>query len=224
MNNYYVSERTSPIKPVITSTEAWLFVPQNIKQLEDGTFRFDEYRLKLPMDYVVPTDVAKAVCEAQKETQITTNEYLKAYNLILGNNATVDMERVRELRSTITQNAQAAQTDEEALVTPELYDEWDGNAKAYKAGRRFRYNGILYKVLQDHTSQETWTPDVTASLYTKVLIPDETVIPEWEQPESTNGYMTGDKVTHNGMTYESLVDNNVWEPGAAGTESLWEAV
>ena len=87
MNDYYVSERTSPIKPVITSTETWLFVPQNIKQSEDGTFLFDEYRLKLPMDYVIPTDVAKAVCEAQKETQIMTNEYLKAYNFILGNNA-----------------------------------------------------------------------------------------------------------------------------------------
>ena len=216
MNDYYVSERTSPIKPVITSTETWLFVPQNIKQSEDGTFLFDEYRLKLPMDYVVPIDVAKAVCEAQKETQIMTNEYLKAYNFILGNNATVDMERVRELRRTITQNAQSAQTDEEALLTPELYDEWDGNAKSYKAGQRLRYNGILYKVLQDHTSQETWTPDASPSLFAKVLIPDETVIPEWEQPDSTNPYTTGDKVTHNGRTWVSDVDNNVWEPGVYG--------
>ena len=142
-----------------------------------------------------------------------TNKYLKAYNFILGNNATVDMERVRELRSTIAQNAQAAQTDEEAILTPELYDEWDGNAKSYKAGQRLRYNGILYKVLQDHTSQETWTPDVSPSLFAKVLIPDETVIPEWEQPDSTNPYTTGDKVTHNGKTWVSDVDNNVWEPG-----------
>ena len=25
-------------------------------------------------------------------------------------------------------------------------------------------------------------------------------------------------------TWESLVDNNVWEPGALGTESLWKDV
>ena len=30
--------------------------------------------------------------------------------------------------------------------------------------------------------------------------------PEWEQPGSTNGYSKGDKVTHNGKTWESLVD------------------
>ena len=48
--------------------------------------------------------------------------------------------------------------------------------------------------------------------------------PEWEQPGSTNGYSKGDKVTHNGKTWESLVDNNVWEPGVIGTESLWKEV
>lgn len=224
MDNYYVSERTSPIKPVITSTLAWLFVPQNIEELEDGTYHFDEYRLRLPMNYEVPTEVAKAVCEAQKETQVVTNEYLKIYSCILGNDQSVDIARARELRGVITQNAQATQTDEEALKTPELYDEWDGESKVYTTGLRLRYNGFLYKVLQDHTSQSDWTPDTTPSLYAKVLIPDESVIPEWEQPDSTNGYMTGDKVTHNGVTYESLVDNNVWEPGATGTEGLWKVI
>ena len=34
----------------------------------------------------------------------------------------------------------------------------------------------------------------------------------------------GDKVTHNGMIYESLVDNNVWEPGVTGTELMWQEV
>ena len=36
--------------------------------------------------------------------------------------------------------------------------------------------------------------------------------------------MTGDRVKHNGKTWESLVDNNVWEPGAQGTEALWKVV
>lgn len=42
--------------------------------------------------------------------------------------------------------------------------------------------------------QETWTPTVAPSLFAKVLIPDENVIPKWEQPDSTNPYMTEDKV------------------------------
>jgi len=86
---------------------------------------------------------------------------------------------------------------------------------------RVKYAGVLYRCLTAHTSQATWTPDAAPSLWTKVLIPDENVIPEWEQPDSTNPYMKGDVVTHNGVTYESAVDGNVWEPGAVGTEALW---
>lgn len=73
-------------------------------------------------------------------------------------------------------------------------------------------------------SQADWLPDAAVSMYTKVLIPDANIIPEWVQPDSTNAYMKGDKVLHNGKVWESLVDNNVWEPGAVGTETLWREV
>lgn len=111
--------------------------------------------------------------------------------------------------------------DEKILEVPVFVEHWK-TGTFYFTGKRLNYSGTIYKVLQDHTSQADWTPDASPSLYAKVLIPDETVVPEWEQPDSTNGYMTGDKVIHNGTTYESLVDNNVWEPGASGTESLWK--
>lgn len=106
-------------------------------------------------------------------------------------------------------------TDEQALTVPALYPAWRSGV-TYTAGQRLLYNSVLYKVLQDHTSQETWTPDAAPSLFAKVLIPDETVIPEWEQPDSTNPYMKGDRVKHNGKTWVSDVDNNVWEPGVYG--------
>lgn len=88
-----------------------------------------------------------------------------------------------------------------------------------------RYEGILYKVLQDHTSQATWTPTDAPSLFAKVLIPDPDVIPDWEQPDSTNAYMTGDKVRFEGKVYESLIDNNVWSPAAypAGWKEITES-
>lgn len=114
-------------------------------------------------------------------------------------------------------------TDEEILNYPDFVEKWK-SGKSYSVGKRLEYNGTIYKVLQDHTSQDDWTPDVASSLFAKVLIPDKNAIPEWEQPDSTNGYSTGDNVTHNGKTWESLVDNNVWEPGAIGTESLWKEV
>lgn len=113
--------------------------------------------------------------------------------------------------------------DAEALEVQYLYPEWK-SGKNYAAGYRVNYKDTLYKVLQDHTSQDDWMPDASPSLFAKVLIPDASVIPEWEQPDSTNPYSKEDKVTHSGKTWESLVDNNVWEPGATGTESLWKVV
>lgn len=105
--------------------------------------------------------------------------------------------------------------DEQAIDAVAVYPAWREGV-AYVAGERVRYNEILYKVLQDHTSQTTWTPESAPSLFAKVLISDPETIPEWTQPDSTNPYQTGDKVTHNGATWISTIDNNVWEPGAYG--------
>lgn len=103
--------------------------------------------------------------------------------------------------------------DADALKVPNLYPKWQPGVK-YTAGNRVRYREILYSILQGHTSQDNWAPDVAPSLFAKVLIPDPNVIPEWEQPDSTNAYMTGDKVLYNGTVYESIIDNNVWSPDA----------
>lgn len=110
-------------------------------------------------------------------------------------------------------------TDEQALNAVALYPSWKEQID-YSVGDRIKHDNILYKVLTAHTSQATWTPDISPSLFAKVLIPDPEVIPEWVQPDSTNPYMIGDKVIHNGSTWISTIDNNVWEPGAYG----WEVV
>lgn len=102
-------------------------------------------------------------------------------------------------------------TDEMSLQVTNLYPTWKIGVN-YTKDERVLYNDILYKILLSHTSQEDWNPEVSHSLFAKVLIPDEDVIPEWEQPDSTNGYMTGDKVTYNGKTYMSTIDNNIWSP------------
>lgn len=120
----------------------------------------------------------------------------------------------QNIRNAIEQAVQSL-PDETALNVVNLYPVWKSGI-AYTTGYCIQYNKTLYKVLQDHTSQDDWTPDTAPSLFAKVLIPDANVIPEWEQPDSTNPYMTDDKVTHNGKTWESLVDNNVWEPGVYG--------
>lgn len=103
-------------------------------------------------------------------------------------------------------------TDEQALQVPSIFSEWKADV-AYKTGTKLLYNGVLYKVLQDHNSQADWTPDKAPSLFAKVI--NETLegdIPDWVQPDSTNPYMKGDKVKFEGKVYESLIDNNTWSP------------
>ena len=43
----------------------------------------------------------------------------------------------------------------------------------YAADERIRYEWKLYKVLQGHTSQADWTPDITPSLYERIAEPGE---------------------------------------------------
>ena len=124
------------------------------------------------------------------------------------------ISEARELRAQFIKLREMT-TDEMSLQVPNLYPMWK-EGMAYAVGYRVLYNEVLYKVITAHTSQEDWTPDVSPSLFAKVLIPDENVIPEWEQPDSTNTYMSGDKVSHNGKTWVSTVDNNSWEPGVYG--------
>lgn len=124
------------------------------------------------------------------------------------------ISEARKLRAQFVKLREMA-TDEMSLQVPKLYPTWKVGVD-YAAGDRILYEDVLYKVLQNHTSQETWTPIDAPSLFAKVLIPDEDIIPEWVQPDSTNTYMKGDKVTHNGKTWISDIDDNVWEPGVYG--------
>lgn len=130
----------------------------------------------------------------------------------------MNREHARQLRKLIEQTA-VNLTDSEALTGIELFPKWSESA-SYEQGDRVRYEDVLYKCLQSHTAQPTWTPTDAPSLWAEVLIPDPEVIPEWKQPDSTNPYMKGDKVTHLGKTWISDVDYNVWEPSVYGWSEL----
>ena len=82
----------------------------------------------------------------------------------------------------------------------------------YVVDERLQYNGVLYRVVQVHTSQADWTPDKTPALFVSVSL-DEW--PEFVQPTGAHdAYNKGDKVTLEGKHYISLIDGNVYSPAA----------
>lgn len=116
-------------------------------------------------------------------------------------------------------------TNEQAMEVAMIFDPWQSEI-TYKTGEFITYgtNSVgdpqLYKVVQDHTSQADWTPDVTASLYDAIGL-DDGGYPIWSQPAGAHdAYNTGDIVDYNGVLYKSLVDGNVYSPEAY--PSGWE--
>ena len=131
-------------------------------------------------------------------------------------------EIFRILVKMAVKQARTITDDKEALDVQILYPDWKKQiGKTLTAGQYIRYNNILYKVITEHIAQSNWTPDVATSLFAKVLIdPSGETVLDWEQPDSTNPYMKGDKVLFEGATYVSTIDNNIWQPGVYGWELI----
>ena len=104
-------------------------------------------------------------------------------------------------------------TDEMSLEVPNLYPAWKEGV-TYLTNERVLYDWTLYKVLQEHTSQADWTPDITPALFTPIGLTEEGY-PVWAQPTGEHdAYNTGDIVSYNDTLYISTIDGNVWSPDA----------
>lgn len=128
----------------------------------------------------------------------------------------ITREQARKLRKFLEQMSVNA-TDEEALDNILAYPKWTVG-KEYAKGDRVRYNDVLYKVLQNHTSQTDWTPDVAVSLFVKVSVEE---YPQWVQPTGAHdAYNIGDKVSHLEKHWVSTMDANVYEPSVYGWDEV----
>lgn len=106
-------------------------------------------------------------------------------------------------------------SDDDALSVSMLFDTWDETDRFLK-DYIYQYKDDIYRCLQDHEKQATWTPDQAHSLFVRVRPEGE--IQEWEpvQPGINEPYKKGDRVTHKGKTWVSDINNNIWEPGIYG--------
>lgn len=128
-------------------------------------------------------------------------------------------ERARSLREYI-EKAAAFLSDKDALNAAELFPNWSADGVVYSVGTRVRYGRELFKCLTEHTSQPSWTPFESPSLWVKIDDPREDW-PAWRQPVgATDAYIKGYQVSHVGKYWVSEIDGNVWEPGVYGWKEV----
>lgn len=85
-------------------------------------------------------------------------------------------------------------TDTDALDAVALFPAWAVGVY-YEADTRIRYGEKLYKVVQAHTSQEDWLPDIATSLYEVVAAAGQ-----GDSPDNPIPY-TGNMALENGKYY-----------------------
>lgn len=110
-------------------------------------------------------------------------------------------------------------------------------ANPYLKGEYCIENDMIYKCLIDNTvyapsilpsnwekfieGNEESTPEIEEP-ETEVEEPNTETVSPWKQPDGTNPYKEGDKVTYNSKIWISTTNGNVWEPGIYGWEEVTE--
>lgn len=178
----------------------------DIEEYAEGFIEFefpDDFDFNNQSDYIIkdgvlihsPTPLSDE--EAQINEEIERQKQLQVATYIVVNESAPNL------------------TDEQALSVSMLFNEWVVG-KEYKKGYIVRYNGELYRIGQDHTSQEQWKPGdsgVTA-LYSHITITEEGY-EVWKPWDGVSGiYAEGQIVEdpNDGKLYMSKIPNNVWGP------------
>ena len=164
----------------------------------------------------IPEAIAPAI-EASKAAKATASEAKATAEEAKQTAETGGNPQIQTFAALALQPMAATMTDEQALSVSTLWPEWSAASVSYKVDDVVQHAGHLYRCEQAHTSQESWTPDAAASLWSQIDIAGDGV-DVWTQPTGAhNAYNTGDRVhypTASDPIYVSLIDGNVWSPDA----------
>ncbi len=119
------------------------------------------------------------------------------------------MKEAEEIRKAIDTFA-VNQTDKTLIDNKAAFSLWRAGVPV-TVGQILRYGDDIYRVIQPHTTQDDWTPDITPALFVKISLEE---FPQWVQPTGAHdAYNKGDKVSDEGKHWISEMDGNIWKPG-----------
>ena len=115
-------------------------------------------------------------------------------------------------------------TDKQALSVSRLFEEW-APGKTYDKGYIIQCGNDIYRIGQNHTSQEQWKPgdEGTTALYSLIKM-DKGGYEEWKAWDGVSGIYALDQVVmdpEDERLYKSKAANNVWGPPNSVPE-FWE--
>ncbi len=119
-------------------------------------------------------------------------------------------ETIRLIIQTAIKYARNLTNDQDALEVKILYKEFNSQiGKPLAVGEYVQHNDKLYRVIQAHTAQAHWTPDITASLF--VVIDKEHAGTKADPiPAQTNmEYFAGKYYIENGVLYLCTRDSGI---------------
>ena len=98
-------------------------------------------------------------------------------------------------------------TDADALTVKAIYPAWSGEGVSYAADYKVLHGDVLYKCLQEHTSQAGWEPGVAPSLWAAIdagtsagTLEDPIPVPDTVATAGME-YEKGKYYTENGIVY-----------------------
>lgn len=200
---------------------------QLILTITDGdTVIFDGYSIAEVSvgEDAIRVGFVKDLDEATKNSINALEEnFMQLHNLVSANQASVDTNLSVMSNAISPMIMRENLTDAEALVCKKFYPEWKIDFN-YKKDWIVRYENNLYRIGQDHTSQEQWIPgsDGTTALYSKIEIEEGFEV--WKEWDGVSGSYAKDQIvkdpTDNNL-YKSKIDSNVWGPPSEQPD-YWE--
>lgn len=169
--------------------------------------------------------ISKKLNEATaKSIGALEENYQTLHSLVNSNQASTSTDISNVMTALSTMIMRADLTDEEAFVSKPFFPQWEIGYD-YKKDWIISYNGELYRIGQDHTSQEQWTPGSlgTTALYSKISISEEGY-ETWKEYDGVSGAYSKNQIVidpTDSQLYKSKIDNNVWGPPSKQLD-YWE--